>query len=111
MVQTILPILQTVLTFGNICVMGFVFIKFLGKPHETLESRISVLEVDMKEVKQSLLQGNDRFREQNTTNEILLKSLLALIEFEIQYCLTENKPISKDLEKAKEELHEYLAKK
>ena len=111
MIQEILPVLQVVLAFCNICVMGYVFVKFVGRPHNTLESRVDVLEIDMKEVKKSLLQGNDRFREQDTTNEILLKSLLALIEFEIQYCLTENKPLNKDLEKAKEDLHNYLSKR
>ena len=111
MVQNILPYLQVLLTFGNICVLGYALIRFLNKPHDTLETRVSTLELETKEIKQSLLQGNDRFREQESTNEVLIHSVLALIEFEIQYCLIEKKPMSKDLEKAKEDLHNYLAKK
>ena len=111
MVQNILPYLQVLLTFGNICVLGYALIRFLNKPHDTLEARVATLEVETKEIKQSLLQGNDRFREQESTNEVLIHSVLALIEFEIQYCLIEKKPMSKDLEKAKEDLHNYLAKK
>lgn len=111
MINYILPILQLVLAFGNICIMAFALVKFLNKPHSTLEGRVSTLEVDIREVKQSLLQGNDRFREQESTNEVILHAVLALIEFEIQYCITEKKPITKELEKAKEDLHSYLAKK
>lgn len=107
----ILPFLQTILAFANIVVIGYGFYKFLGRPHNTLEEKVAAHDVEIKEIKASLLQGNDRFREQDDTNEVLLHSLLALIEFEIQYCLTENKPISKDLEHAKDNLHSYLSKR
>ena len=110
-VSIVLPILQMVLAFGNICVLGYALIKFLNRPHDTLETRVATLELEIKETKQSLHQGNDRFREQESTNEVLIHSVLALIEFEIQYCLTEHKEMSKDLEKAKEDLHSYLARK
>ena len=55
--------------------------------------------------------GNDRFREQEEANDVLIHCVLALIEFEIQYCLTEHKEPSDDLKKAKDILHNYLAKK
>lgn len=110
-VSTVLPILQMILAFGNICVLAYALMKFLNKPHDTLETRVATLELEVKETKQSLHQGNDRFREQESTNEVLIHSVLALIEFEIQYCLTEHKEMSKDLEKAKEDLHSYLARK
>ena len=110
-VQTVLPILQLVLTFGNICVLGYALFKFLNRPHNSLEERVNQHEVEIKEIKQSLLQGNDRFREQEDTNEILLRCTFALLEFEVHYCETEQKPISKNLEKAKDDLHSYLARK
>ena len=120
--QTILPILQTILAFANICIIGFGFVKFLGTPHNNLETRVSTLEtnhqelktanaLEHKEIRESLLKGNDRFREQDETNEVLIRSTFALLEFEVHYCETEHKPISKNLEKAKDDLHEYLAKK
>jgi len=108
--QSILPILQVILTCGNICIIGYAFIKFLGKPHDNLETRVSGLEFKIKEIEQSLHKGNDRFRENAETNEVLIRSIFALIEFEVHYCETEQKPISKNLEKAKDELHEYFAK-
>ena len=63
MIQMVLPYLQALLTFGNICALGYVFVKFLGKPHSTLEQRVTALEVEQKDMKQSLREGNDKFRE------------------------------------------------
>ena len=80
-------------------------------PFKTLSSKVDEHEIRINKVESSLYHGNDRFREQENTNEVLLKSLLALIEFEIQYCITENKPISKDLERAKDDLHAFLSKR
>ena len=59
----------------------------------------------------SLLKKDERIRELDESNGVIMRSVLALIEFEIQYCLTENKPMSKGLEKAKESLDDYIAKK
>lgn len=108
---TVLPVLQIILAFFNICVLGYAFLKFLNKPHDTLEERVNAHDVEIREIKASLLQGNDRFRDQEDTNEVLIRSVLALIEFEISYCLTEHKEMSKDLERAKDDLHSYLSKK
>ncbi len=104
-------ILKVVLQIANVVVLGYALYKFLNKPHNNLETRVATLELEFKETKQSLHQGNDRFREQESTNEVLIHSVLALIEFEIQYCLIEHKEMSRDLEKAKEDLHSYLARK
>ena len=110
-VSAILPILQMVLATGNICVLAYALFKFLNRPHDTLEDRVNAHDVEIREIKASLLQGNDRFREQEDTNEVLIRSVLALIEFEISYCLTEHTEPSKDLERAKEDLHSYLSKR
>ena len=108
---TVLPVLQIILAFFNICVLAYAFLKFLNRPHDTLEERVNAHDVEIREIKASLLQGNDRFRDQEDTNEVLIRSVLALIEFEISYCLTEHKEMSKDLERAKDDLHSYLSKK
>lgn len=109
--STILPVLQTLLAIANICIIGYGFYKFINKPHDNLESRVQTLELEHKEMKQSLLQGNDRFRDQDDTNQVLLHSVLALIDFEMQYCLTEHKDVSKDLEQARDDLHHFLSKR
>lgn len=109
--QMILLGLQIALALGNLAIMIYALSKFIAKPHDSLTERVTVLEVKMKEAESALRHGNDRFREQDATNEVLIHSVLALIEFEIQYCLTEHKVPSKELEKAKEDLHNYLARK
>lgn len=115
MIATVLPVLQLVLSFGNICILIYGGFKFLNKPHDTLEQKVNEHEVRIKDLERSLAGGRnrveERFNEQDATNEVLVSSVLALIEFEIQYCLTENKAPSKELEKARENLHSYLAKK
>lgn len=111
MIQTALPIFQMILTFMNICVLAFALLKFLNKPHSTLEARVNEHDVKIREIEDSLKQGNDRFREQEDTNEVLIRSVFALLEFEVHYCETEQKPISKNLERAKDDLHDYLASK
>lgn len=111
MVTTVLPVLQLLLAVGNLGIMVFALTKFIAKPHEDLTSRVTKLEVRVDDVEESLKQGNDKFREQSQTNEVIIHSLLALIEFEMSYCLTEHKPMSAGLEKAKEDLHNFLSKK
>ena len=110
-VESVMLAMQLILTFGNVCIMMYAFRTFLKRPQKSMEERIAVIENKVKEIDQSLNLGNDKFRNQERTNEVLIHSTLALIEFEIQYCLIEHKDMSKDLEKAKEDLHAYLAKK
>ena len=109
--QTTLTIFQLLLAIGNLSIMVYALTKFIAKPHEDLTARVTKLEVRMDEVEDSLKQGNDRFREQQQTNEVIIHSVLALREFEMQYCLTEHKSMSPGLEKAKEDLHEFLSGK
>ena len=113
---TVLPILQMVLAFCNIVIIAYGGYKFLNKPHDTLEQqhkelekRVDAHDFELKEIKNALLHGNDRFREQDDAIKVLIKSTLALIEFEMQYCLTEHKEMSSGLAKAKEELNDYLS--
>ena len=110
-ITVLLPLLQLILTSANILVIGYGFFKFLNKPHDTLEERVTAHDVEIADIKKSLLQGNDRFREQNDTNEVLIRSVFALLEFEVHYCETEQKPITRNLERAKDELHDFLSKK
>lgn len=109
--DVIIKIAQLVLTLFNIIIILYGFYIFLTKPRTSLEKRVQALEIKLAEVEKSLLKGNDHFRSQDETLEVLIRSTLALIEFEVQYCITENKPISDDLKKVKEDLHIYLSHK
>jgi len=109
--QMVITVLSLFISMCTAITLIYGFGKFLRKPHDTLEERIIVLETKMKETDERLERGNDKFKEQDATNEVLIRSTLALIEFEIQYCLTENKQITNGLSKAKDDLQEYLARR
>lgn len=100
-----------VLTILNIYDKQNTLKKNAAEPFNNLKARVDAHDVEISDIKLALKQGNDRFREQEDTNEVLIRSVFALLEFEVHYCETEHKPISKNLEKAKDDLHEYLAKK
>ena len=109
-------ILKIILQIAQVIALVYAGYKFTRKPHDTLESRITTLEVEMREQKQSLLQGNDRFREndekekrQDRALTIILRGMIALINYEAQYCLTEHKTMSPELSKANEELQNFLS--
>ena len=111
MVTSVLPYLQVLLAGMNICVLVYAFVKFLNKPHSTLEDRVNAHDVEIREIKTSLLQGNDRFREQETTNEVMQSCMLALIDFELAYCIHTSYEDTEDLMRAKNKLREHLAGK
>lgn len=109
--QLILMSVQLLVALCTLLGMAYAFKKFLSKPKDSMIERIIMLEAEMKDVKAALNQGNDRFRKQNDTNEVILHSILALIDFEMQYCLTEKVTMSDDLKYAKEDLQRFLSKR
>ncbi len=111
MLQEIIPYFQLALTMMNIIVLLFAFYKFLNKPHDTLETKVNEHDFKIKEIESSLLKGNDRFREQERTNEVMQSCMLALIDFELSYCIHTNYSDTGDLEKAKNKLRDHLSRK
>lgn len=121
MIQTITQYSDLFLKLANILTLLFMFWRFTRKPQETLESRINTLEEKVKNLEsktdlrhkdfeQQLRQGNDKFRAIEKFIEILLTCSLALINFEVNYCTTEHKEISGDLEEARKALNKCLSK-
>ena len=102
---------QLFLMFCNICIMLYVFFNFMKRPHNSLEDRVEKCEEDIKDIKQSLFRGDGKFQDHERALKVLVKATLALVEFEMQYCLIEHKDMSKGLEKAKEALDEFIAEK
>lgn len=109
---------QFLLTICNLCIMAAIFKNFLNKPkNETkeqlkeMEERIIALEVCQKDIKQSLYMGNDKFRDQKEINEIILNSIIALIEFNIESCISQQQNPSEELKKAKANLNAFFARK
>lgn len=104
-------ILKVVLQVANVTVLAYALYKFLNKPHNTLEDRVDKCEQDIKDIKQSLFRGDGKFQEQERALKVLIRATLALVEFEMQYCLTEHKEMSDGLRNAKEKLDEFVAEK
>lgn len=109
MLQTLLQFVQLLLTTGNLCIMLFALYQFTRRPHQNLTDRVIVLEQLVKAIQESLARGNNRFNEIDRAINILTQNVLALVEFEIQYCLTENKEPSSELREAKHELNKYVS--
>ena len=109
--QLALMSFQLLVAIGTFAGMLYAFKVFLSKPKDSLEARVAILEKEMDDLKKSLHQGNDRFRKQDDTNEVILHSILALIEFEFQYCITEKVTMTDELKNAKEDLQRFLSKR
>lgn len=109
--ETIQLILEIFLGLCNCCIMLAIFWGFIRRPHNNLEDRVKTVEVQVEEMKNSLYQGNDRFREQKDMNEVFINCMLSFIDFEIAFCMNSGYEHSTDLMKAKEVLQHYLARK
>lgn len=104
-------ILKVLLQIANVVVLGYALYRFMKTPHTTLEKRVTDLEVKYEEHDRALKQGNDRFRHNKSTTEVLMICMLALIDFELTFCAQNNYLQTEDLLKAKNLLREHLAKK
>lgn len=111
-VQALLPYIQLALNTCSLIAILFAFYKFTRKPQDTLEQRVTALEVKQREHDEALHHGNDRFRELKEASTLIITSLIALIEFEMDYCMHHgDENISDGLMEAKNELYHYLAHK
>lgn len=108
-IQEIKDILQLVISVISICVSMFALYKFLSKPHNSLEARVSHLEKDVSGIKTSLREGNDKFRDQAKLNSVFKAVNLAFIDFEIAFCQNTGYKDISDLKKAKRILQNCLA--
>ena len=111
-------VLKVLLQVANIVVLGYALYKFLNKPHDTLETkheelkhRVDEHDVKLREVQDSLKAGNDKFRAQKDLNEVFINCMLAFIDYEIAFCAHTGNEDTEDLDRAKETLQKYLARK
>ena len=100
-----------VLTFLNILDKVMTFKKNASTPFQEMANRVTLLETRMSNIELTQKMEIERNNEQDKTNEVLIRSTLALIDFEMQYCITEKKSVSVDLQKAHSDLREYLSSK
>jgi hypothetical protein len=109
-VQSLLPYVQLAVSIGTLIGMLYAFKKFLNAPQNTLEQRVAALEVKVAEHETSLNASHDKHRESKRIDSLIINSLIALIEFETDYCLKHGgEDISPGLLEAKKKLYEFLA--
>ena len=108
--EKLLDFAQGLATILNVGVLLLAYFKFFRKPADNIRDRVVALEVQQKSVDEFMKKSDEKSKAQSETNEVLIHSVFALIEFEMQFCLTENKPVTKGLEDAKDTLHKYLYK-
>lgn len=118
MIGEIKDILSIVISCATIITLSYTLYKFSRKPHDSLEQRHDELEkkvekhdLRLDDIEESLLKGNDRFREQEETNATFKSVMLAFVNFEIAYCRNTGYEDNQDLLDAKTELSEYLTGK
>lgn len=99
------------LTVLNLIDKAVTMKKNADAPQKLIVERLNALEIEVKEIKASLLQGNDRFREQEDTNEVMQTCMLALIDFELAYCIHTDYGDTEDLQNAKNILRKHLARR
>lgn len=104
MIDNILLGFTLFLSFGNCCIMLAIFFRFLKAPHTSLLNRVLDLEKRVKELEEN----SEGYKK---ALQVIMHSMLALIEWEMQYCLTEHKEMSEGLKKAKEDLHNFLSER
>lgn len=106
-----LMILQILLALFNLGMLIFAFTKFISSPRVNLEATVKALQLEIESIKKEMLQKEQRSKLQDDALEVILRSSIALIEFEIQYCLVENKQPTEELKRAKADLNEFLSKR
>ena len=109
--SVVLMILQIVLALFNLGMLIFAFAKFMSSPRVNLEATVKALKMEIESIKKELLQREQHSKLQDDALEVILRSSIALIEFEIQYCLVEDKQPTEELKKAKADLNEFLSKR
>jgi len=112
MIETILPVVQLAVLCANLMTMLYALSKVARRPHNELEQRIIALEAKTNQIEEALHKGNDKFRELKNASTLIVTSVVALIEFEIDYCMHHgDEKISESLNEAKRNLYQYLAEK
>lgn len=84
--------------------------KSANEPHRLMEERIKVLEIKVDEHTRLLQKANDAFQEQRETNQVIQQCMLALLDFELSFCMHTDYPHTEDLEEAKKIIRQHLGK-
>jgi hypothetical protein len=90
MMTQISPYLDMLLKLFNIIALIYAFYKFTRKPGEDIVTRLAKIEAKLEEMERSLNSSWVEHRAQKDTNEVMQNCVLALIDFELSYCIQLN---------------------
>jgi hypothetical protein len=102
--------MKSIIDFAEIVMLIYALYKFTRKPTDSLDQRVTTLEVKLNEHERKLRQGNDKFWSYGNVMETLVRCTLALMKFEVHYCESEHKEISDDLVTAEKDLNDCLTR-
>lgn len=112
MMTQISPYIDMLLKLLNVIALLYAFYKFTRKPGEDIVTRLAKIESKLDEMERSLNNSWNEHRAQKDTNEVMQNCVLALIDFELSYCIHTNyAEDTSDLEQAKNTLRNHLARK
>lgn len=110
--------LKIILQIANMVIIGYGLYRFLHKPHDTLADEVKQLkaktielELEQKELKQSINASFEKHRKQDKTNAVFKSVMLSFVNYEIAFCLHTDYKDTTDLLNAKKELQDYLSGK
>lgn len=107
----VIAVFGLALTVINIIDKVGSFKKNAHAPLDIINQRLDVLETKISTVEISQKMEMERNNEQDSTSEVVLRSTLALIDYQIQRCISESKPTPESLQKAHDDLTFYLTKR
>lgn len=109
MTQIIQSNITLILSVAQLVTVAYALYRFTRKPHDSLEERVKSLETRVTKLEDQSQDWEDRFIKIEKALNVLIHSNLSLIEYEMQYCLEENKEMSDGLKESKKALHDFLA--
>lgn len=98
-------IITLILTVMSIINFALIFKDRAGKPHKANETRITVLEEEVRVIKQNLKSDDKRIEQLDTETKILMRSINALLGHSLEGNNTE------EMEEARREMNNYLIQK
>lgn len=106
-----IAIVGLVLTLLNIYDKLNTIKKRADEPIKTLEQRVTILESKAIEHDARIRNNNEHLESLDESIKVINRSTLALIDFEIQCCIAENKEVTESLRRAHDDLLEFLSKR
>ena len=85
--------------------------KRADEPLKAIEQRVAILEAKAIEHEARIKNNNEHIDAIDESIMVINRSTLALIDYQIQSCITDHKEVTEELKRAHDDLLEYLSKR